>query len=112
MNSVIEVFNSVRQGREGDETFQYWNLSLIKVLKPTKIPFTLIDEARKSALSDSVWGLRLFNPWFLSGLNSASNDDFLKLMVDMLDYNDDVIKKHMYWFIRGDCNIFKMWIKV
>jgi hypothetical protein len=102
----------MRQGRIDDEMFQYWDQSLIKQMKPTKIPFTLIDEARKSALTDSIWGLRLFHPWFLSGRNPASNDDFIKLMVDMLDYNDDVIAKKLYWFIRGDCNIFKMWMKV
>ena len=82
------------------------------MIKPTKIPFTLIDEKRKSALTDSPWGLRHFHPWFLSGRNSGSNDDFMKLMVDMLVYNDDVLKAKKYWFIRGDCNIFKMWMKV
>ena len=106
------VFDGLGEEKEGDALFYYWNKSLIKVVKPTKIPFTLVDETRKSALTDSPWGLRHFHPWFLSPRNSGSNDDFLMLMVDLLNYNDDLIRGKQYWFIRGDCNIFKMWMKV
>jgi hypothetical protein len=108
----VEAFDVIRQTREGDEMFQYWNDSLIKKIKPTKIPFTLVDEKRKTALSDSPWGLRHFHPWFLSERNSGANDDFIKIMVDMLTYNDDVLRNRKYWFVRGDCNIYKMWMKV
>jgi hypothetical protein len=102
----------MHQGREGDEMYQYWDSSLLKALRPTKIPLTLLDEKRKSALEDSPWGLRNFYPWFVSPLNSGSNNDFVKLMVDLLVHQEPVIKSKKYWFLRGDCNIFKFWMKV
>ena len=112
VNSLIATFATVHQGRESDEMYQYWSQSLLKELKISKIPLTLVDEKRKSALTDSPWGLRNFHPWFVSGNDSASNDGFLHLMTDLLEYNHDVIKAKKYWFLRVDCNIFNFWIKV
>jgi hypothetical protein len=112
VNSLIEAFDIVRQQRLGDEMYYYWNDSLLKTLRISKIPLTLVDEKRKSALTDSPWGLRHFHPWFLSDQDSASNDGFLHLMTDLLEYNHNVIQEKKYWFLRVDCNIFNFWIKV
>ena len=111
-DAITKVFAKIGSEQKGDAIFYYWEKSLIKVVKPTKVPFTLVDETRKSALTDSPWGLRHFHPWFLSPGNLGANDDFLKIMVDLLTYNDDLVHARQYWFIRGDCNIFKMWMKV
>jgi hypothetical protein len=109
---MIDVFKLMAQDRDGDEMYECWNESLIKAFRPTKIPLSLIDETKKSAMSDSVWGLRNFYPWFVSEWNSGSNDDFVKLMVKLLNYNHTTIVSRRYWFFRGDCNVFKFWIKV
>jgi hypothetical protein len=111
-DAIIDVFAKMGQDKKDDAMFYYWDNSLVKGVKPTKIPFTLVDETRKSALTDSPWGLRHFHPWFLSPRNSGANDDFLKIMVDLLAYNDDLVRAKKYWFFRGDLNIFKMWMKV
>jgi hypothetical protein len=109
---LIDVFTTIHQGRDGDEIYNYWDRSLIKVVRPTKIPFTLLDEKDKSALEDSPWGLQNFYPWFVSGFNSGANDQFVRIMAKLLTYNDKLLKAHKYWFLRGDCNIFKFWMKV
>jgi len=102
----------MRQDREDDEMYECWNESLVKAIRPTKIPLSLIDETKKSAMTHSVWGLRNFHPWFVSEWNSGSNDDFVKLMVKLLNQNHNVIISLRYWFFRGDCNVFKFWMKV
>ena len=55
-DAIIDVFAKMGQDKE-DAMFYYWDKSLVKGVKPTKIPFTLLDETRKSALADSPWGL-------------------------------------------------------
>ena len=44
VNSLIATFATVHQGRESDEMYQYWSQSLLKELKISKIPLTLVDE--------------------------------------------------------------------
>jgi hypothetical protein len=112
MGSILEAFATFREGRDGDEMYQTWDKSVTKYLKTTTIPITLKDEKKKSALGYSDWGLKNFKPWYLADLNSAKNDDFVFLMMDILERTRSCMKKQKYWFFRGDCNVFKMWIKV
>ena len=112
MGSILEAFATIRGERSDDDMYCCWDSSLIKHLKITTIPITLKDELKKPTLGYSDWGLRNFKPWYLAELNSAKNDDFAFLMMDLLERTSSFVKDKKYWFFRGDCNVFKMWVKV
>ena len=49
---------------------------------------------------------------FLSDKNSAKNDDFIVLLLDLLVRLDVRLLRGDYVFMRGDCSVFKMFLKV
>jgi hypothetical protein len=108
----LDAFKTIRQGREGDEMYCAWDESLLKSINNLTVPLTLQDEKKKSAFTSSNLGLRNFYPWYLSKYNSAKNSDFIMMMLEVFEGMDDALKKKQYIFLRGDCNVFKMWIKV
>ena len=89
-----------------------WDESLLKSINNLTVPLTLQDEKKKSAFTSSNLGLRNFYPWYLSKYNSAKNSDFIMMMLEVFEGMDDALKKKQCIFLRGDCNVFKMWIKV
>jgi hypothetical protein len=89
-----------------------WDGSLLKSINNLTVPLTLQDQKMKSAFTSSGLGLRNFYPWYLSKYNSAKNSDFIMMMLEVFQGIDDALKKKHYIFFRGDCNVFKMWIKV
>jgi len=70
------------------------------------------DQKKTTALVYSDWGLKNFKPWYVSNLNSGKNDDFAFLMLNLLKKTNNCLQKKRYWFFRGDCNVYKMWMKV
>ena len=81
-------------------------------IKTVPLSLSLHDEKKKTAFLYSKWGLKNFKPWYLSNLNSGKNDDFVFLMLNLLKKTDNCLKNKRYWYFRGDCNVYKMWMKV
>src|SRR5689334_15856974 len=102
MQSILVAYATVRQDREGDEAYHYWDLSVIKHLRINKVPLTLQDEKKKTALVYSKWGLKNFKPWYVSPLNSGKNDDFVFLMLNLLKKTNNCLTNERYWYFRGD----------
>ena len=48
---------------------------------------------------------------YVSNLNSGKNDDF-SFLSWILKKTNNCLQKKPYWFFRGDCNVYKMWMKV
>jgi hypothetical protein len=88
--------------------YSFWERSLIKDNKFPTVPTVIRDDVKASAYNYSSVGIRNFLPWFLADANPAQNDDYFRVILDILAEVDAAVEKEEYWFFRGDINVLMM----
>jgi len=113
-DDVLGAFEySSRENSEGDEIyFSFYDKCLIKQFAITKIPFTLRDTKKDSALDYSPIGFKKFYPWFVSDNNPATMREYFNVVMELLKVTDKAIQQEEYWFFRADVNVIMAWLRV
>ena len=77
-----------------------------------KIPLTVRDTTKRSALAYSKVGIGKFHPWFVSDNNPACMGEYFNVVMDILKVTDRAIENEEYWFFRADVNVIMAWLRV
>ena len=107
----------MHKGRQGDERYYYWEHSDIAQLQiatvPIRFALEVAEDGKKTYPMYTAQGLRNFYPWYVSEKNSSSNDDYLDIVMSLLEKIEAPGEKSPpYSYIRGDVNIFMPWLRV
>ena len=90
----------------------FYETSFIKHHRITKIPLSIRNTKKRSALTYSPLGIGKFHPWFVSNNNPASMGEYFNVVMEILKITDSAIKKEEYWFFRADVNVIMAWLRV
>jgi len=106
--------SSLKKGsKQGDDAYySFYDNSFIKGYRITKIPLSVRDTTKRSALSYSPVGIGNFHPWFVSNNNPAAMEEYFNVVMDILKVTDQAIEKEEYWFFRADVNVVMAWLRV
>ena len=109
---ILSAFEFSSKGKQGDDAYySFYDNSFIKGYRITKIPLSVRDTTKRSALSYSPVGIGNFHPWFVSNNNPAAMEEYFNVVMDILKVTDQAIEKEEYWFFRADVNVVMAWLR-
>ena len=110
MNQVFALVHHRRQNRTGLETYEFYESSYCSLVESNTIPVCVHEDKTHTGAEYSALGLANF--YHLSDNNPSDNNDFARVMKELLEMLKHPLKAGKYPLFRGDINVFMAWIRV
>ena len=114
MNQVLALVHNRRGNRTGVETYEFYESSYCSMVESNTIPVCMHEDKTHTGAEYSALGLANFYPYHLSDNNPSDNNDFARVMKELLEMLKHPLnlKAGKYPLFRGDINVFMAWIRV